>query len=719
VNEIIEQTTASFTSAVVPTSQTRFGSGFYNAFFESSQAPVWAGHLEAYHLAPDGEVQDANLDPVLDANGDLLPTRVPFWDAGDELAGNASRTLYTTKAGARIDFDATLLTDADLAIAVAELPVYPNHPASGVDTLAELRSAVVSYVRGSDAFDEDGDSDATELRPVVLGDIFHSTPQVVGPPSPLLLHESGYRDYRNLYATRDRVVYAGANDGVFHAFDAGSYYTGDDGSTPETENGYTTAGSGAERFGYVPGALLPRVKLVPRNSPRAYSFADGSPVAADVWLGDGSGSDTSKSAAEWATVLVTGYREGGSGYLALDVTDPDAGASDPHGPYPVLLWEFTHAKLGDSWSEPVITRVKLRGPVGVGDHCGPDDGDGDCLERWVAIFGGGYRADGDPNRSDYVGDPANAAWSAAGKAIFMVALDTGELLASVEHDASGVAGPDDMLYALPATPSVLDLDFDGFADVVYIGDLGGQLWKWDVHGVGSDTTGDSRIDDWAAGVFFRTDPVSVAGSNHHRSFFFPPSASYLSGKLVLAFGSGERHDLIYLGDAGADENNRFYVVRDDYPTGASAFPELGEGDLTDVTGSDVDGDATDHGFYFRVADGEKFVTEFTIFAGYAIAASFTPVPSADLCATAGGQGFLYAVRLASGAGYFADPSAPPSEDRRIAIGGGLPSRPRITLGEGTDEDVIWIKTSKGKILTFEPPPRDVPNASMIYWRQRF
>jgi len=141
-------------------------------------------------------------------------------------------------------------------------------------------------------------------------------------------------------------------------------------------------------------------------------------------------------------VLLTGMRQGGAGYLALDVTNPDAGLLDDRGPYPKLPWEFTHAKLGQAWSDPVITRVKLRGTSASGDHCGHDDGD--CRERWVIIFGAGYAEDGDPNAFAYVSDPASVSRSNKSKAILMVALDNGQVLASVEFDSTGAAGPAEM-----------------------------------------------------------------------------------------------------------------------------------------------------------------------------------------------------------------------------------------------------------------------------------
>ena len=37
--------------------------------------------------------------------------------------------------------------------------------------------------------------------------------------------------------------------------------------------------------------------------------------------------------------------------------------------------------------------------------------------------------------------------------------------------------------SMPASPAVVDLDVDGKADHVYIGDLGGKIWRFDfAHG---------------------------------------------------------------------------------------------------------------------------------------------------------------------------------------------------------------------------------------------
>ena len=530
--------------------------------------------------------------------------------------------------------------------------------------------------------------------------------------------ETGYSTYWNAWAGRARRLYAGANDGMLHGFDAGTLTTGDNPLTDDVETNavFYTPGSGDEVFGYVPGLLLPTVKLVPRNNPRTYYFVDGSPVVADAWIRSGSG-DYTRQAAEWSTVMITGFREGGRGYLALDVTNPAAtSSSDPHGPYPKFMWEFTDSRLGEAWSEPVITRVRVEEGVS-GDVCGADDGDGDCRERWVAIFGGGYETAADPNHADFAASSSDTNWTLRGKSIFMVDIATGTVLDRIDYDAS--TNPN-MLYAMPSRPAVLDLDFDGFADVVYIGDLGGQVWKWDISDIGDDSSGsDGIIDNWDHGRFFTTGSTSVTGDTRYRSFFYPPTATLVRNRLHLAFASGEREQLGYEGVSGSDENNRMYVVKDYYPTGSSAFSSTAtESDLTNITSINVDNDLSDLGYMFVVDDGEKFVSDLIAFAGYVIAVSFDIDGSgSDPCAAASGVSKLYVFEVDSGQGYFTAGALNPMDARETSAGGGIASTPRISIAPDPSDDTMYIKTSKGRVITIDPPPRRGSGSSMIYWKQ--
>ena len=145
---------------------------------------------------------------------------------------------------------------------------------------------------------------------------------------------------------------------------------------------------------------------------------DGSPQAADVWLYP-TGTSVAGDATTWntwRTVLIGGMRQGGRALYALDVSNPPDTANPSGvsgGPsFPGYLWEFpcestntlctgtglpgsrTYAAyMGETWSEPVVTKVKVR------IDC-TDTTTTTCprYDRWVAIFGAGYDENADPNK---------------------------------------------------------------------------------------------------------------------------------------------------------------------------------------------------------------------------------------------------------------------------------------------------------------------------------
>jgi hypothetical protein len=703
-----EATGVNTQTPATPPARSTGNTPFYHSYYDTTS---YEGHLESFRLDAAGVIMDESDTAAVDSGTGLLESgRDPYWDAGILLRSDTWRDLYTTVGGARVTLTTGNVSQTDLDLQAGDIPSYPNYPGSGVDTLAKLHAAVVAYAHGKDAFDVDGDSIYTEMRDAVMGDIFHSNVQFIGTPTTYLAHEEGYSGFLGDYAKRDRVVYVGANDALLHGFNAGAWYDPADSSK-------FNAGSGAELFGYMPGILLPVAKYLPKtidaNGDRLVpGFVDGNLVAADAWLGTGA----AKLPAEWATVLISSFREGGAGYLALDITNPGAGALDDHGPYPKLLWEFTHAKLGNTWSKPVITRLKVRRSGETGDYCGPDDGDGDCREQWVAIFAGGFEATGDPNDAGYISNPASGAWRNESKALYIVALDTGAVLASVEFDSTGANGPTAMKYSITSAPTVIDLDNDGFADVVYIGDLGGQIWKWDVDAVGIDSDADPQYDTWPAGVFFRNSPQALsAGGSHYRSFYHPAAADYVNGVLTLALGSGERRDMLYQGEAGTDDNNRFYVIEDHDPR--SIGSTLTESNLVPVTSvATYVNPGGKKGYYFVGEESEKYVGDPVIFAGHVLTVSYKPTV-APACGP--GEAFYLAFRVSNAKGFLDTNSTPEAADRRVYIGAGVPSSPRVSVGAQPTDDIVVITTSEGEVETLEPPLREDPESSVIFWRQLF
>jgi Tfp pilus tip-associated adhesin PilY1 len=779
LDDIIERA-SSLTAATVPSSRSAFGDGFYTAFFRPrANDHFWPGHLQAFRLSPDLEVLDRPRagfpfgGPAIDPLTNLFyEPRFPFWDTGEQLlsALHPPRNLYTnlTSSRAPATFDVATITANHLGVVAGDLLLYDNDPAVPFADEEALADGLVSYLRGTDTFDKDRDGDTTEKRSAVLGDIFHSNPIAIGPPPAALRNEDGFGPidlsgtFLNTYKQRSRRIYVGANDGMLHAFDGGDFRSGDNPNTPETEQDYYDLGTGQESFGYIPGFSLDKLKLLPRNDLAKPYFVDGNASAADVWL-PADATDVTKESSEWATVLVTAMRQGGRGYFALDVTDPTAVAGSAHFPYPKFLWEIDESSLpfGETWSEAIITRIKLRGP-GANDYCGhADDDDGSCVERWVAIVSAGYDATGDPNYPTYVGDPSDPAWTDAGKGVFILDVKTGAVIAKkTYYDPADPALTNPFLqrmtYAMPSTPGVLDLDFDGFADVIYVGDLGGQIWKWDIHEVGMDTIGgDGLVDNWEFGVFFSArpslaDPLGVDigdvdgdGSTdfHYHSIYFPPIATYVDDKLVLGFGSGERSDLDYVGQPGIDDNNRFWVVWDRTPVRScvarDAFDnctswtdpheiELFEGyqidssgqsrGINDITGLLEDDLVTDDGYYIVAPDGEKFITNHIVFAGILLTLSYVPETNpSDVCNTVGTTN-VWLFDVARGLGLLG------ASDRADALGNGAPADPRISVSRDSNGDMsveLIGQTSLGEVLKL-PIPGEFPDpVEFVYWRQRF
>ncbi len=127
---------------------------------------------------------------------------------------------------------------------------------------------------------------------------------------------------------------------------------------------------------------------------------------------------------------------------------------------------------------------------------------------------------------------------------------------------------------------------------------------------------------------------------------------------------------------------------------------------------------TDRGYFLIAEEGEKFTSDHVIFAGYLITTTYTP-NATDLCSAATGESFLYVLRVRDAYGFYDDSTATVVESRRMSIGPGLASSPRISLAPDAANDKVFVKTSKSKILPLQTPERESGGGSVIYWKQEF
>lgn len=730
VQDIISKSQG-FSAATVPAARTSTGGKLYTTLFQpTSTRPFWPGKLRSYQITKAGEILDANgacalenlVDPTFCAGGTFKAESAapPYWNASKVMPGANGRNLKISLpdgSGQDIeDFDHSI--DASDLGGSSVLGSYTDYPPSpNVTSDSDLDEAVVSFVAGCEwgtglssggGDDFQGCVDRTRVEAGItqadrLGDIFHSNPVVVGPPASFI-EEVSYGQFatNTTHSRRTRLIIAGANDGFLHGFNAGNY---------QIATGDYDAGTGVEVFGFMPWGAREKIANLAKDDATLHPISvDGSPSVADVWIDSNTDVDDAKLASEWKTVLVTGLREGGEHYLALDITNP----ADSN--YPNYMWEFPlesdtawRSYIGETWSQPVITRVRL------------ERGNGDIEEKWVAVVGFGYDPTSDPNDlAQYVST------STKGRGIMMIDIETGRPVAVRKYGTTATGDVSNMLYAIPSAPAVLDYDLDGFADVIYIGDLGGNIWKWVIkaNGTADPTSGQLYQPNWSFRKFFSDDPTRAASGVHMRSFYYAPAATVVNSILHLGIGSGERSDLNCSSTLnGCVLMNRYYVIKDrdiwDNGTLATidgrAYPA---GELTDVTPYEDDCPVVQpKGHYFEVSDGEKFVTNSEVFNSFFFTSTFTPDLS-NLCEPSG-ISTLYGFLAKCGQGFFGPQSTISpiaGTDRSKDLGKGMPTDARLSIAPGKGGNRLIISKQDGELINIDSGESESEHGT-LYWRE--
>ena len=304
--------------------------GTSQAFFPSYTTGKWTGSLKAYKSA----------DLKLLARGD--PAK-PDWTAS--LPAFGARNILSSNA--------------------RKSPTYFNVDSLNAPQRNFLRSTTagfsytaaeaVNYLRG----DQSLELPATGItagkkfrrRESILGDIVNSPPLYVKAPDygygAMPTIGRGYATY--VKGRRDgtvSTVYVGANDGMFHAFDAAT---------------------GIERFAYVPRGVYPTLANLLNPGYEHNYYVDG-PVTAGDWH-DGS---------VWRSMVIgttgAGGANGGSSVFAIDITSQASITTDN------VKWDVTakdSEDLGHILNRGIVGRIK-------------DSKSGDT--KWVYMVGNGYES---------------------------------------------------------------------------------------------------------------------------------------------------------------------------------------------------------------------------------------------------------------------------------------------------------------------------------------
>jgi type IV pilus assembly protein PilY1 len=631
--------------------------------------------------------------PVPDFNGTFevvkLDEIVPLWEAGSNLA---SRSASSRKIFTFVDINGDGLVDES----VHDDPFDKFGEVLGFDTINDNCGTgkncirpylgvkddltwgylgadhdaridnLINYIRGDDI---------AGLRPRFvdstnhvwkLADIVNSTPVSINKPVEdyhIIYSDESYQAYLNASQNRETIVYAGANDGMLHAFtsweyDADTMAFNKPASAPAAEN------IGDEIWAYIPQCLLPHLKWFASPDYTHVYYADLKPKVFDAKIlpdADADGND------EWGTFLLLGLNMGGKYIQVTDDFDYNAGTADTTRDFyptytllnvtdprnPRVIWERTYTDLELSTSIPSVVKVK---------------------DKWFAVFGSGPSDyDGTSNKKGHV---------------FVVDLKTG-------NPPNGLAN--DWLFetsennAFMNSPVSLDEGLNFNVDAIYFGETylsgswKGKLYKVNVPWIDASGNYDgvnlaNYVDDpldatnpWQFAPFFDatrpiTAPLSVSRDTYNNIWIFGGTGRYLSTAdktntdTQFIFGIKDPFYNIEHTPAG--------LHADDYYLNYNTSLEL---DISDLLNTDeyvvtTDDEVYDGGGSYignfeamkdlvYVKDGwfrtmeiskERVIEKPSLLGGMVYVPSF--VPNGDICGY-GGDSYLYGLYYETGTAY--------------------------------------------------------------------
>ncbi|WP_223795621.1 pilus assembly protein [Marinobacter sp. F4216] len=653
----------------------------YYALFQSGKGSIWDGNLKRYELAiatdPDtGEktayIEDVNGNAAIDlATGFFKDTAKSWWspvaDGASVRKGGAASQLPATAASRAVYSN---LNDqrSDLSDA-SNAVVATNTELTGADfgdaSMADADLAkIINWTRGVDVNDEDEDADTTEGRKF-LADPLHSVPQLA--------------IYDATTDPQDITIFYSDNQGFIHGV-----------------NGE----SGASHFSFIPRELLvnqPALMNSTDSSSKLYGM-DGTLVQ---WTKDADYNGKIDGNDDFVRIF-GGMRRGGKSYYALDVTDRTS---------PELMWSITggvagtdFAELAQTWSKPVKTKVEIANSL-----------------HEVLIFAGGYDTNQD---SVSVRTP-----DSSGRALYIVDAETGDLLWwAGPTDSGATLELANMQYSIPASPRVLDVNGDGLADQVYVGDMGGQIFRFDF-------TNGNRLSEFATGG--RIADLAGEGEQNNRRFYHSPDLFGIkiggTRYLGLVIGSGYQASPL---DEAVDD--RIYMLKIAAVSSAPLDPDdpdqldvlyetATEADLYDTTDNLIQqGTATEKeaaanslagskGWLIKLEnDGEKVLSAATTINSEVFITTYEPEVSENPCQPPTGTSRLYHISALNGSAvrnYDAIGGDASNEltatDRPVLVNvPGLPPSPQRMRVD--DTDVICVGT---ECQTFET----VKGVVETYW----
>ncbi|BED89467.1 type IV pili system adhesin PilY [Pseudoalteromonas sp. MM1] len=612
----IREVNDSFSSPTVASNnvdQTRSRDAIYFAMFYPETGARWGGNLKKLAMSGSTIVDSTGREAIGD-DGLIKEDARTFWLPSNKPAdGNLvaqggvnyllssldsqSRKLYIDSGGKIVDFTFDRVKEILNIVSDAIGGIIPG-------TDIAISSTDISWARGMDVDNEDGDASSVDQRANIFGDPLHSKPVSID------------------YGDGNIRILVGTNAGFLHMFN-------DKGDSIE------------EEWAFMPAELLKNIPSLRTNQANTKVYGMDGPISVffnnkslnSDGLNDGV-IDASKGDEVWA---FAGMRRGGKNYYALDISSPDK---------PKQLWSkpivggsdgFEY--LAQTWSKPQIAYIKAFG------------------DEPLLVFGGGY----DTNK-----DNAIRSEDETGTGIYIVKAKTGERvwaltpednnfkgkhsiaadIATLDSDYDGYI---DRLYATDTGGNIWRVDMPGADKNSFshykLAELGSSL-----------ATQDRRFfykPLVARTMFSKVSKTSYGGEEITTRLDTPYDA--------IVIGSGNRSNPL-----ATNEQDHLYMIRDEH-TVTQTFDSqntpdpIVPSDLM-LMNDDPFGNALDNvdefveleadlagfkGWRYELSNGEKSLAAATVVGGVAYYTSFTPALESDKnqCSLTGGGGAMYAFHL--------------------------------------------------------------------------
>ena len=385
----------SFTAPSI-TATVEKGGSLYQAQFEYAQFGEWEGTILRKTLKKDKVVEHEVPTFEDPSAGYVDDYGNPNWNAGFNLVQKAKddgRRIWTV--GEELDNESYIGVkenswnnwNEDNSDAIqTELERLGNEvvdyhsdtsPCGDQDDVKGL----INFMRGDDYFNYKGVCGTIdETRNRVMGDVYHSQLIEIGAPeastSYTNTNQEAYWRHINGYSSqfvqqhkdRKRILYAGSNSGMLHAFDA---LTGEEewAFIPPFMSGILPTIMNSNLLGKVDSSRAAK------GGTNAIYGVDGSPIVHDVFMKGLDDTGEWENVPRWHSILMIPFGRGGAGFSVLDVTEPVI--ENDKGP----MHMFTI--FNDNVNSKVLI-ANNRGEITEHEYSTPSSGMGDSLEAQMA-----------------------------------------------------------------------------------------------------------------------------------------------------------------------------------------------------------------------------------------------------------------------------------------------------------------------------------------------